>query len=85
MDTDLQNLIDALEMRGLTVARCDPELRLYVSNPISSLLAEEILLKEGRYYTGFDYEIGARGHEAACGDRVAYLLGAHTAHERAAT
>lgn len=76
MDTDLQNLVDQLKQYGLTIATCDPERRLQVTNPISSLLSEEILLKRGRYYTGFDYEIGERGKEAACAGRIAYLLGA---------
>ncbi|WP_328631944.1 hypothetical protein [Streptomyces sp. NBC_00356] len=78
MDTDLQNLVDHLEKHHLTVATCDPERRLQVTNPISTLLSEEIVLKRGRYYTGFDYEIGERGKEEACADRIAYLLGATT-------
>ncbi|WP_428956262.1 hypothetical protein [Streptomyces sp. cg35] len=83
MDTDLQNLVEQLEKHGLTVAPCDPEKRLQVTNPISSLLAEEIVLKRGRYYTGFDYEIGDRGREEACAQRIAYLLGAATTSRRA--
>lgn len=76
MDTDLQKLADGLEMRGLTVASCDPEKRLQVTNPISSLMAEEITLRRGRYVTGFDYEVGERGAEADCAQRIAYMLGA---------
>ncbi|WP_425838935.1 hypothetical protein [Streptomyces fractus] len=76
MDTDLQNLVDELKARGLTIAVCAPENRLQVTNPISSLLSEEVVLRRGHYVTGFDYEIGDRGNETACADRIAYLLGA---------
>ena len=76
MDTDLQNLVDLLKARGFTVAACDPEQRIQVTNPLSSLLSEEITLRRGRYMTGFDYEIGTRGQEKSAADRIAYLLGA---------
>jgi hypothetical protein len=76
VDTDLQKLADGLQKRGLTVAPCDPENRLQVTNPVSSLMAEEIVLERGRYITGFGYEIGERGQEKTCIDRLAYMLGA---------
>lgn len=77
MDTDdLTKLADQLQQHGLTIARRDPEQRIHVTNPISSLLAEEITLRQGRYYTGFDYEVGEQGAEKDCADRIAYMLGA---------
>ncbi|WP_420032187.1 hypothetical protein ACN2WE_04835 [Streptomyces sp. cg28] len=77
MDTDLQKLADDLEGRGLTVARCDPENLIQVTNPLSSLLADEIALRRGRYImASIDYEVGARGQEKGCADRIAYMLGA---------
>jgi hypothetical protein len=78
VDTDLQNLVDQLEKHGLTVAICEPEKRLQVTNPISTLLSEEVILRRGHYVTGFDYEIGVRGEEKSAADRIAYLLGATT-------
>ena len=80
---DLTNLADQLERRGLTIARCDPEQRIHVSNPLSSHLAEEITLRGNGYYPGFDYEVGERGDETACAARIAYMLGAPSSKEAA--
>ncbi|MGW2228256.1 hypothetical protein [Streptomyces formicae] len=75
MDTDdLHRLGTYLEKRGLRVAARDPELKLTVANPLHPQLAEEILLADGRYLTSFDYEIGERGDEQACADRIAHVL-----------
>lgn len=71
---DLHRLGKHLETRGLRVAACDPELRLYVSNPLNSQLSEEILLSDGRYITSFDYEVGESGAERACAERIARIL-----------
>ncbi|MGW0905072.1 hypothetical protein [Streptomyces sp. NPDC002853] len=71
---DLHRLGKLLEGRGLRVAACDPELRLYVSNPLNSQLAEEIVLTSGRYITGYEYEVGERGAERSCADRIAHIL-----------
>jgi hypothetical protein len=71
---DLHRLGKNLENRGLRVAACDPELRLHVSNPLNSRLGEEILLTGGRYITSFDYEVGERGDEDACAERIARIL-----------
>ncbi|MEV2250231.1 hypothetical protein AB0I94_06610 [Streptomyces sp. NPDC050147] len=37
-------------------------------------LAEEILLTGGRYITGFAYEVGERGAEPDCAERIARIL-----------
>ncbi|MEU5900514.1 hypothetical protein [Streptomyces venezuelae] len=77
MDTDdLHRLGAYLEGRGLRVAARDPELILAVANPLHPQLAEEIRLTDGRYITGFDYEVGERGDEQACADRIAHILAA---------
>ncbi|QOV38688.1 hypothetical protein IM697_10085 [Streptomyces ferrugineus] len=52
----------------------DTATRLDVANPLNSHLSEEILVKTERYVTGFDYEIGEAGGEAACAYRIAHVL-----------
>ncbi|MFH9265984.1 hypothetical protein ACH4KN_17260 [Streptomyces sp. NPDC017546] len=72
--TDLQRLAGHLRDHGLRVVALEPELRLHATNPLHSLLTEEIVAEEGRYVTSFFHEIGERGHEKACADRIARLL-----------
>ncbi|WP_406117514.1 hypothetical protein [Streptomyces anulatus] len=74
--TDLQRLAGHLRNHGLQVVALEPELRLHATHPLHSLLTEEIVAEEGRYVTSFLYEIGERGHEKACADRIARLLAA---------
>ncbi|MFI7239589.1 hypothetical protein [Streptomyces cyaneofuscatus] len=72
--TDLQRLAGHLRNHGLQVVALEPELRLHATNPLHSLLTEEIVAEGGRYVTSFSYEIGERGREKACADRIAHLL-----------
>ncbi|KUL42702.1 hypothetical protein [Streptomyces regalis] len=71
---DLQRLASYLEERGLRVTLDGTAMRLDVTNLLNSRLSEEILVKDERYVTGFDYEIGEAGGEAECADRIAHIL-----------
>ncbi|MFI7285243.1 hypothetical protein ACIBRY_00995 [Streptomyces anulatus] len=72
--TDLQRLVRHLRDHGLRVVALEPELRLHATNPQHGLLTEEIVAERGCYVTSFFYEIGERGREKACADRIARLL-----------
>ncbi|RCH64261.1 hypothetical protein DT019_34315 [Streptomyces sp. SDr-06] len=74
MDTDLQKLAGHLQKRGLCAALDDSETTLRTANPLSAHLTEQIATTEGRYITSFGYEIGERGHEASCAERIAHIL-----------
>ena len=74
MDTDLQKLAGHLRDRGLTVDLTDSETALQAANPLNALLAEQIATTDDRYVTSFGYEIGERGHEASCAERIAHML-----------
>ncbi|GAB2870490.1 hypothetical protein GCM10027074_42620 [Streptomyces deserti] len=73
-NNNLQRLAGHLEERGLRVTVDDSAMRLDVANPLNNRLSEEIFLKDERYVTGFDDEIGEAGSEAACADRIARIL-----------
>jgi hypothetical protein len=84
MDTGLQNLVAQLEKHGLTVASCDPENQIQVTNPKNCLLAEEIALRGGRYImASIDYEIGEHGQETTCAERIARILAVATTSQEA--
>ncbi|WP_328313054.1 hypothetical protein OG432_24245 [Streptomyces sp. NBC_00442] len=74
MDTDLQKLAGHLQDRGLTVDLTDSETTLQAANPLHEMLTENIATEGDRYVTSFGYEIGERGHEAGCAERIAHLL-----------
>lgn len=74
MDTDLQKLAGHLKDRGLRVDLTDSETTLQAANPLNALLTEQIATTGDRYVTGFGYEIGERGHEASCAERIAHML-----------
>ncbi|MFD0436987.1 hypothetical protein [Streptomyces chartreusis] len=75
MDTnDLQRLAEHLEERGLRVTVNAAEKRLTATNPLNSRLTEEIVATDDSYVTSFDYEIGERGSEGECAERVARVL-----------
>lgn len=46
-----------------------------VTNPLHPGLREIVTAQDGRYLTGYEYEIGEHGDEPATADRVASLLG----------
>ncbi|MEV5940661.1 hypothetical protein [Streptomyces sp. NPDC051994] len=73
MDTDLQKLAGHLQSRGLHVALNDTG-SLQAANPLSEHLTEQIAMDGSRYVTSFGYEIGERGHEASCAERIAHIL-----------
>ncbi|MFH9134734.1 hypothetical protein [Streptomyces sp. NPDC017524] len=72
--TDLQRLAGHLRNHGLRVVAVEPELRLHATHPQHGLLTEEIVAGGGRYVTSLFYEIGERGREKVCADRIARLL-----------
>lgn len=75
MDTnDLQSLAGHLEKRGLRVLVDEPRMRLRATNPLSSRLSEEITATGDRHVTSFDHEIGERGQEPECSERIAHIL-----------
>ncbi|UIX33335.1 hypothetical protein [Streptomyces sp. GQFP] len=71
---DLRQLASHLEEHCFQVVVNEAELRLHVTNPRNSRLTEEIVAVADRYVTGFDYEIGERGAERECADRIARML-----------
>ncbi|MEW2067880.1 hypothetical protein [Streptomyces sp. NPDC007346] len=73
---DLRRLAGHLRNHGLQVVALEPGLRLHATNPLHRLLTEEIVAEGGRYVTSFSYEIGERGREEECADRMAHLLAA---------
>ncbi|WP_438293312.1 hypothetical protein [Streptomyces sp. HUAS TT7] len=75
MDTDLQRLAGHLRKRGLhvDVDLTSPE-SLQAANPLDGMLTEQIAMNGNRYITSLDYEIGERGHEASCAERIAHML-----------
>ncbi|MET9967845.1 hypothetical protein ABZZ80_18425 [Streptomyces sp. NPDC006356] len=75
---DLQRLASYLEERGLRATLDSTAMRLDVTNPLNSRLSEEILVRDERYVTGFDYEIGEVRGEVACADRIARILAVTT-------
>ncbi|MEU9195370.1 hypothetical protein [Streptomyces hundungensis] len=75
MDIDLRKLAGHLRDRGLTVELNDDETVLRAANPLHEALTEQIATNGVRYVTGFGYEIGERGHEAGCAERIAHMLG----------
>ncbi|MGW4042919.1 hypothetical protein [Streptomyces sp. NPDC004721] len=86
MDTnDLQNLARHLETHGLRVTIDAPGMRLTVTNPLNSRLTEDIAASGGGWVTSFDYEIGERGGEAACAERIARVLAVSSRPAREAT
>ncbi|MGW3627527.1 hypothetical protein [Streptomyces sp. NPDC000880] len=44
-------------------------------NPLNAVLAEAIGTCDGRYVTGWGYELGETGDEAGTAQRLAFLLG----------
>lgn len=72
--THLRRLVGHLRNHGLRFVALEPELRLHATHPQHGLLTEEIFAGGGRYVTSFFYEIGERGRETACADRIARLL-----------
>ncbi|MFE2977945.1 hypothetical protein [Streptomyces sp. NPDC059258] len=72
--TDLQRLAGHLRNHGLRVVALEPELRLHVTDPMHGFLTQEIVAEGGRYVTSFLSDIGERGREKKCADRVAHLL-----------
>jgi hypothetical protein len=83
---DLQSLADHVKKRGLQVLVNEPEMRLLATNPLNSRLSEEITAAGDRYVTSFDYEIGERGREPECAERIARILalGPASVRERSA-
>ncbi|MFI8832557.1 hypothetical protein ACIGPN_16150 [Streptomyces afghaniensis] len=71
---DVQRLIRYLGEHGLRVTADENDLRLHVANPLNSRLSEEILVVGDRYVTSFAYEIGERGREQECAERIARVL-----------
>jgi hypothetical protein len=71
---DLQVLAGYLEKRGLQVVVNEPGMRLLATNLLNSRLSEEITSTGDRYVTSFDYEIGERGRETECAERIAQML-----------
>ncbi|MER7404069.1 hypothetical protein ABT373_16635 [Streptomyces sp. NPDC000070] len=71
---DLQRLSGYLTERGLRVTTDENEPRLHVTNLLNSRLSEEIVLAGDRYVTSFAHEIGERGGEQACAERIARML-----------
>ncbi|MGA4841782.1 hypothetical protein [Streptomyces sp. G45] len=75
MDTnDLKQLTSHLENLGLLIDVGEPAMRVAVTNPLNSRLSEEILVVGDRYVTSFDYEVGVRGAERECADRISRIL-----------
>lgn len=72
--TDLRRLAGHLRNHGLQVAALESELRLHVTSPLHGLLTEEIVAEGDRYVTSFLHQIGRRGREKECADRIAHLL-----------
>ncbi|MGW7096938.1 hypothetical protein [Streptomyces sp. NPDC054874] len=72
--TDLLRLVGHLRNHALRVVALEPELRLHAAHSRRGLLTEEIVAEGGRYVTSFFYEIGERGREKACADRIVRLL-----------
>ncbi|MBV7245140.1 hypothetical protein [Streptomyces sp. MW-W600-10] len=72
--TDLQRLAGHLRNHGLRVVALEPELRLHVTSPLNGLLTQEIVAEGGRYVTGLFHEIGERGREKECAERIARLI-----------
>ncbi|GGU15668.1 hypothetical protein [Streptomyces violascens] len=74
MDTELRKLADHLRKRGLHVD-LDDTGSLRATNSVNDL-AEHIAMNGNHYVTPFGYEIGERGHEASCAERIAHMLAA---------
>ncbi|MFI6683382.1 hypothetical protein [Streptomyces sp. NPDC050485] len=74
MDSDLQKLAGHLRKRGLHVDVDDTEPHLQAASPLHEMLTEDIATDGDLYVTSFGYEIGERGHEASCAERIAHLL-----------
>lgn len=74
----MNRLVGNLEAHGLKVVVDETEGRLLVSNPLNGMLTEEITAVADRYLTSFDYEIGERGQETACAERIARILAVAT-------
>ncbi|MFE0104454.1 hypothetical protein [Streptomyces sp. NPDC059009] len=80
MDTDdLIQLAHCVEAHGLDATVDEAESRLLVTNPLNSRLTEEIHAVADGYVTSFDYEIGERGQERECAERIARILAVGTA------
>ena len=71
MDTDLQKLAGHLQSRGPHVALNDTGT-LRAARPLDEHLTEQIAVDGSRYVTSFGYEMGGRGHEASCAERIAH-------------
>ncbi|MEU1302575.1 hypothetical protein [Streptomyces shenzhenensis] len=71
---DLRELGARLEAHGLTVAIDQPKRQLNVSNPLNGRLSEQISAVDAHYVTSFAYEIGERGREEDCAERIARIL-----------
>lgn len=82
---DLRHLCARLEARGLTAAVNEPERQLNVSNPLNSRLSEQISAVDAHYVTSFGYEIGERGREEDCAERIARILAVGLTTEASAT
>ncbi|KAF5994162.1 hypothetical protein [Streptomyces sp. WAC00263] len=68
-------LAEQLRARGLSVINADGQT-ISVTNPLNTVLAEAIATCNGRYVTGWGYELGETGDEAGTAQRLAFLLGA---------
>ncbi|MEU3371710.1 hypothetical protein ABZ734_14740 [Streptomyces sp. NPDC006660] len=74
MDTDLHGLAGHLRKRGLRV-ELDAAGLLRATTSVNDLV-QQIAMTGDRYITALGHEIGERGREATCAERVAHLLAA---------
>ncbi|MEV0617541.1 hypothetical protein AB0I81_29765 [Nonomuraea sp. NPDC050404] len=75
MDANPTDILhDLLRARGLSVAQGDGTT--VVGNPLHPLFSSVLTTVNGRYLTGYGYELGEQGDEVATADRFAFLLGA---------
>ncbi|MFK0184555.1 hypothetical protein ACIQV1_10120 [Streptomyces rubiginosohelvolus] len=70
--TDLQRLAGHLRNHGLRVVALEPELRLHVTHQTPGFLTQEIVAEGERYVTSFHDDVGRRGREKECADRIAH-------------
>ncbi|MDQ1024789.1 hypothetical protein QF035_002371 [Streptomyces umbrinus] len=67
-------LAEQLRAWGLSVINVDDQT-VSVTNQLNLALVEGVGALDGRYVTGWGYELGEAGDEPGAAQRLAYLLG----------